>query len=298
MTTPVETLTPPPPAPAAAPPPPLSPGKRTAVRALLTAAAAVLVVGTVVTLGVMAFGVSGFRVITDSKPLPATMRALVVDAGSVPVAVRVTTDQTVRDPRADLRMVNSSGADANPLAVTTIGPDTRVTIDDEPSTFLQWSRGGEITVVLPPDLARKLTVTTQQDNGVVLAQADLDQLIARTNNGAVVLSGSARRIEVYTDNGEVVTRHPIVVPESFSATTSNGDIRVQFTDVAPRLVDAGNDNGDVVIALPGPGPFAVDANTNNGDTSIRVPQATDDQKALATVIADSENGDVIIENLH
>ncbi len=51
-------------------------------------------------------------------------------------------------------------------------------------------------MVLPPELARRLSVTTQQEDGVLLAQADLDQLIARTEDGAVVLSGSARRIEI------------------------------------------------------------------------------------------------------
>ena len=53
--------------------------------------------------------------------------------------------------------------------------------------------------MLPPDLARRLTVTTQQKIGVVLAYADLDQLIARTDDGEIVLSGSARRIEVHTE---------------------------------------------------------------------------------------------------
>ena len=63
--------------------------------------------------------------------------------------------------------------------------------------------------MLPPELARKLTVTAQQDTGVVLAQADIDQLIARTDTGAVVLSGAARRIEIHNVDGEVVTRDPI-----------------------------------------------------------------------------------------
>jgi hypothetical protein len=70
---------------------------------------------------------------------------------------------------------------------------TRVTISGEPSAFLHWGRAGEIKLVLPPDLARKLTVTAQQDTGVVIAQADIDQLIADTDTGAVVLSGTARR---------------------------------------------------------------------------------------------------------
>ncbi len=290
------TIAPPPPAPAT-PPPPLSPGGRTAVRVALIAAAAVLVVGTVATLGAVAWGISGFRVITDTKPLPAAMRSLVVDTGSVPVAVRITTDRDAREPRADLRMVNSTRADANPLAVSSDAASARVTISGEPSTFLQWGRAGEITLVLPPDLARRLTVTTQQDTGVVLAQADIDQLIARTDDGAVVLSGSARRMEIHTENGDVVTRDPISVSESFSANTENGDIKVDFAETAPRTVDATSENGDVIVALPARGPYVVNANTENGDTAVRVPQATDRENAAAVVTVRSENGDVIIDDL-
>jgi len=294
----VTIIAPPPPAPATSPPP-LSPGGRTAVRLALIAAAAVLVVGTLVSLGTTAWGVAGFRVITDSKPLPVAMRSVFVDTDSVPVAVRITTDRNARAPRADLRMVNSTRAGANPLAVNTDATGTRISINGEASTFLDLGRAGEITLVLPPDLARELTVTTQQDTGVVLAQADIDQLIARTDNGEVVLSGSARRIEIHTDNGDVVTREPISVSESFSATTDNGDIKVDFSNAAPRTIDATTDNGDVIIAVPGRGPYVVNANTDDevGATVVRVPQTTDREVAAAVITARSDNGDVIIDDL-
>jgi hypothetical protein len=292
----VTTIAPPPPAPVT-PPPPLSPGGRTAFRLTLIAVAAVLVVGTLVSLGVAAWGVASFRVITDSKPLPAAMRSVVVDTGSIPVAVRITADREVREPRADLRMVNSVRAGSNPLMVNVDGTNARITLSGEESRFLDLGRGGEITLVLPPELARKLSVTTQQDNGIVLAQADLDQLIARTDNGEVVLSGSARHIEIYTDNGDVFTRHPISVTESFSATADNGDVRVDFSDAAPRTIDAISDNGDVVLALPPRGPYVVNASTDNGDTTVRVPQVKGREAAVAVITARSENGDVIIDDL-
>jgi Putative adhesin len=292
----VTTIAPPPPAPAT-PPPPLSPGGRTAFRLALIAVAAVLVVGTLASLGTAAWGVASFRVITDSKPLPVAMRSVFVDTGSVPMAVRITTDRAAREPRADLRMVNSTRAGANPLVVNTDATNTRITLSGERSTFLNWSRGGEITLVLPPELARRLSVTTQQDNGIVLAQADLDQLIARTDNGEVVLSGSARRIEIHTDNGDVVTRDPISVSESFSATTDNGDVRVDFSDAAPPTIEATSENGDVIVALPARGPYVVNANTEHGDTAVRVPQATARENAVAVVTARSDNGDVIIDDL-
>jgi Toastrack DUF4097 len=289
-------IAPPPPAPAT-PPPPLSPGGRTAFRIALIAAAAVLVVGTLASLGAVAWGIASFRVITDSKPLPAGMRSVVVDTGSLPIAIRITTDREAREPRADLRMVNSVRAGANPLAVNTDSAGTRVTINGESSAFLDFGRAGEINLVLPPDVARKLTVTAHQDTGVVLAQADLDQLIAHTDTGAVVLSGSARRVEVHNVDGEVVTRDPIRVTESFSATTETGDIKVDFAEVAPRTVDATSQDGDVIIALPQRGPYLVNVKSADGNTEIRVPQTTDRQNAAAVVTARSDTGDVIIDDL-
>ena len=53
----------------------------------LIVAAAVLVVGAVVSLGTVAWGLSSFRVITDSEPLPGAMRSVVVDTGDTPIAV-------------------------------------------------------------------------------------------------------------------------------------------------------------------------------------------------------------------
>ncbi|MDT5279713.1 MAG: hypothetical protein QOJ20_908 [Mycobacterium sp.] len=292
------TTAPPPPAPAT-PPPPLSPGGRTAFRLALIAAAAVLVVGTLASLGTVAWGIASFRVVTDSKPLPSGMKSVVVDTGSVPIAIRITTDREAREPRADLRMVNSTRAGANPLVVNADPAGARVTINGESSAFLQWGRAGEITLVLPPDLARKLTVTAQQDTGVVLAQADIDQLIARTDTGAVVLSGAARRIEIHNVDGEVVTRDPIRVTESFSATSETGDIKVDFGETAPRTVDAMSQDGDVIIALPARGPYIVNADTGaeRGDTVVRVPQTTNRENAAAVVTAHSETGDVIIDDL-
>jgi hypothetical protein len=257
----------------------------------------VLVVGTLVSLGAVAWGVAGFRVIKDSKPLPAGMRSVVVDTGSVPIAIRITTDREAREPRADLRMVNSIRAGANPLVVTNDPTGTRVTINGESSQFLDLGRAGEIHLVLPPDLARKLTVTAKQDTGVVIAEADVDQLIAHTDTGAVVLSGAARRVEIHNVDGEIVTRDPIRVAESFSATTETGDIKVDFSETAPRTVDVASQDGDVVVALPERGPYVVNAHSVDGDTQVRLPQTATRENAAAVVTAHSETGDVIVQGL-
>ncbi|WP_137144479.1 DUF4097 family beta strand repeat-containing protein [Mycolicibacterium sp. CR10] len=292
------TDTAPPPSPAS-PPPLLSPGGRTAVRAVLIIAAAVLVIGTVGSLATLAWGVSSFRVVTDSTALPTTVRSVAIDTGSVPVAVRITSDRDAQEPRVDMRMVNSTRAGSDPLSVNTDGTTAQVTIDAEESPFLDMGRASEITLVLPPELARRLTVTTQQEVGVVFAEADLDQLIARTDEGAVVLSGSARHIEITTSHGDVNTREPILVSESFRAVTQDGDINADFAG-APKTLDVQSGNGDIVLALPRPGPYVVDATTGQewGSTVVRVPLTREREDAAAVVTARSESGDVVVEELN
>ncbi|HYJ56986.1 MAG TPA: DUF4097 family beta strand repeat-containing protein [Mycobacterium sp.] len=292
------TDTAPPPIPAS-PPPPLSPGGRTAVRVTLIVAAAALVIGVVVSLSTFAWGVSTFRVIADSTPLPTTLRSVAVNTGSVPVAIRITSDRDAREPRVDMRMVNSTRAGSDPLSVSTDGLTARVTIDAEDSPVLDIGRASEITLVLPPELARRLTVTTQQEMGVVLAQADLDQLIARTDEGAVVLSGSARHIEITNEHGDVHTREPIAVSESFRAVTGDGDVSVDFSG-APKTVDVQSGDGDIDLALPQPGPYVVDATTGRewGTTEVRVPQTQERGDAASVVTARSETGDVSVEALN
>lgn len=290
------TLTAPPPA--DTPPPPLSPGGRTAVRVVLVAAAAILVTGLIASLTAVAWGVSTFRVVTDTTALPTTLRSVAVDTGSVPIAVRITSDRDAREPRVDMRMVNSVRAGAQPLAVDTDGINARVTITGESSEFLRWGRAGEITLVLPADMSRRLTVTTQQKTGVVIAQADVDQLIARTGEGAVILSGSARHIEISNEHGDVMSRKPISVSESFRASTDTGDISVEFARV-PSTVNTETRHGDVDLALAGAGPFLVDATTGreSGGTTVEVPLTRDPQVALAEITARSERGHVIVEDL-
>jgi hypothetical protein len=133
--------------------------------------------------------------------------------------------------------------------------------------------------------------------GIGVPPADIDQLIARTDTGAVVLSGAARRIEVHNVDGEVVTRDPIRVTESFSATTETSDIKVDFDETAPRTVDVSSQDGDVIIALPLRGPYVVNANAADGSTEVRVPQTTNRENAAAVVTARSDTGDVIIDDL-
>ncbi len=280
------------------PPPAVSPGGRTAIRSLLIVTAAVLVVGTVASLGVTAWGVSSFRVVADSAALPATLRSVTIDTGSVPVIVRITTDREASTPRVDMRMVNSVRAGSDPLSVAADGTSARVTIDGEPSALLNWGRASQITVVLPQDQARRTTVTTQQDTGVVMLETDIDSLVARTRDGAVVLGGAARAVDITAQNGDIDTRAAMSVSENFTATTQSGDIDVEFSG-APKMLAATTENGDVTVALPPPGPYVVDATTGQswGSTVVRVPQTRDPSGAASVVRVRSETGDVTVDEL-
>ncbi|MBX7433592.1 DUF4097 domain-containing protein [Mycobacterium sp. Y57] len=291
------TLTAPPSEPAT-PPPPLSPGGRTALRVVLIVVAAALVIGTVVALSTAAWGISRFRVLADSAALPSTLRSLALDTGSVPVVIRITSDRDVREPRVDMRTVTTAASDSRPLMVSDDGLTATVTIESDPTPVLHWGRAGEITVVLPPALAHGLTVTTRQQTGVVFAQADVDQLIAHTREGAVVLSGSARNVDITADHGDIRSREPISVSETFRAVTATGDISVDFAQ-PPATAEAEAGNGDVVLALPGPGPFFVTATTGqqHGSTVVAVPRTRDRDAAESVLTVRSDTGDVVVEEL-
>jgi hypothetical protein len=269
------------------------------VRVLIVVAATVLLIGTVSSLGVAAFGLSALRVTNDTQPLPAAMRSLTVDTAGSPTLIRIVTDRDAREPRVDLRLIDTRRSPGAAVVVTNDPAGTRVSVGPQSGSFMDWHRGGQLTVTLPPELARRLSVTVQQEDGVLMAQADLDQLVARTIDGAVMLSGAARHIEIVSQDGSVITRDPISVSESFSATTTDGDIAVDFKDAAPRTVDVTSRDGGVTVALPARGPYLVDANNENADgtTVVRVPQTSDRDSAASLVTARSDNGDVVVTTL-
>lgn len=235
-------------------------------------------------------------IVADDRPLPDDVRTLVVDTGDVPAAVRLVTDRDATQPRVSMRLVNSSRSGDQTLAVDRQADRTTVTVRGDALEFMQWSRTGEITVTLPAAAARNTSVTVRENVGVVFAQADLDELITYGNEGAVVLSGSARRIEVHNSNGNVVTREPISVAESFTAQTVDGDVTANFKDEAPRTVEAVTNNGDVVLELPAAGPYLVRADSGN-DTTVTVPQTGDPRSAVAEIAARSDDGTVTVTPL-
>lgn len=278
------------------PPPQQPPGGRTATRVALVIAAAALTAATVATLGFGAWGLSGIRVIADGQNLPNTMRALTIDTGSVPVAVRLTTERDATEARVELRLVNSGRAGESRLTVNTDGDGTRVSIDGGQTPRMDWGRGGELTVTLPPDQARRLTVRTQQDAGVLLANADVDRLTARISKGVAMLRGSARSIEVDVVHGEVTSREPISVTERFTASTADADIVVDFRDTAPATVEATSRDGDVVLGVPEPGPYLVHASSGES-TKVRVSETASPASAVAQITARSDNGEVVVRDL-
>jgi hypothetical protein len=267
------------------------------VRALIVVSATVLLIGTVTSLGVVAFGLSALRVTKDTQSLPAAMRSLTVDTGGAPGFIRIVSDRNAAGPRVDLRQIDTRRVGDAALVVTNDGTGTRVSIGSQSSSsFMSWRRGAELTVTLPPELARRLSVTVQHEDGALMAEADLDQLVARNTDGAVLLRGAARRIEIHSEDGSVITRGPISVSESFRADVTDGNVSVDFKDAPPRTVDVSTVDGNVSITLPPRGPYLVDANADeDGTTVVRVPQTSDRNAATAVVTARADDGNVTID---
>ncbi|CAN5185571.1 hypothetical protein BH11ACT7_BH11ACT7_07800 [soil metagenome] len=286
---PTTTLTP-------SPPPDLSSGGRTALRAGVVVVAALVLLGSIGGLTAAAVGIGNTRVIADSQTLPASMRTLTINTGTVPMRIHIETDDDAREPRVDMRFVTVKQPGEQNLDIVT-GPDTRIEVRGRTAEWLEWARAGELTVVLPPEVGRRLTVTTDQRLGVLDVDADLDRLVARSTGGVVILDGSARSIQAEVEHGTIVAHDPILVRETFSATVIEGDIDVRFRDVAPRTVEATSDDGAVVLGLPGDGPFLVNAMTTSDHDSaeVRVPQTTNRNEAESVVTARTSGGDVVIE---
>ncbi|TPG31261.1 DUF4097 family beta strand repeat-containing protein [Mycolicibacterium hodleri] len=273
-------------------PPPLTPGNRTAVRAILVIAASVLVIGCVVALGVTAYGINTLRVSNERKDLPTDLQSLTIDVGDA--TIRLRSDPQASSPRVDLRLLNSSRSGVRHLDVTVDAGGTRIGLTTDSPTMMDWGRMGEVTVTLPPRLASGLSVTTQQEDGALIVDADLDRLTARTADGRVVLNGAAHRVEITAKDGDVVSREPISVTEWFVAESVDGDVAVTFAGAAPRRIAATTRDGDVAIELPAKGPYFV--RTRSGDTTtVRVPETTDPTRAVSEVTVRSDDGNVTVD---
>ncbi|MGK2866433.1 MAG: DUF4097 family beta strand repeat-containing protein [Mycobacterium sp.] len=280
------TLTPP------SPPPSLR-GGRTAARAALVIAAIVVLAVTVGLLTAAALGLSAFRLVTDHHNLPSNMRSLMIDTAGSPMAVRIVSDRDATEPRVDVRMVTTDRNNREELTVTNDSNGTQLRVEAH-AGFLAWSDPGELTVTVPPELGRQLAVTVRQDNGVLIAEADLDELTATTADGSVLLRGTVRQIEVRARDGEIHTRQPISVGESFTAETRDGDVQVRFADAPPKI-EATTRDGDVDFSLPTPGPYLVRTQSGDGSATVRVPQTTDPARAVATVTATTRDGEISVE---
>lgn len=269
-------------------PPSLTGRQRTVMRVVLVIIGTLLALGSLVSLGVLASGLGGTRVVTDSKTLPAGMRTLSIDTGDVPVTIHLVTDSNAKNPRADLRLVTN--ADDTQLAVEEDGDGSRVTVRDNGSGFLWFKRTGEVRIILPPDVAKDLSVTVNQGAGSLTADATLRQLVAQSDGG-VTLAGSARSIDVDARGG-ITTSGAIAVVDSFKAQSADGSVSTAFR-AAPRTAEA-SAGGDVKLQLPAPGPYRVRAESDR-EALVTVPQTP--SPTASQVTARSENGNVEVTEL-
>jgi hypothetical protein len=138
-------------------------------------------------------------------------------------------------------------------------------------------------------------VMVNQRAGSLSTDADLDQLVVKTDNGAVTLGGSARRVDVSVRRGDISTSTRIAVTESFRAETESGRISVEFR-AAPRTTE-GIASGDVTVGVPGPGPYRVRAQSEglHGETTVTVPETAD--PSAPGVTAHSKSGNVMVTEL-
>ncbi|RAV13522.1 hypothetical protein DQP55_10105 [Mycolicibacterium sp. GF69] len=208
------------------------------------------------------------------------MRSLSIDTGGIPVPVGISADADAKQPRVELRMVTRT--DDTRLSIASENTGSRVTLGTGGSAF-RWLVGTGLNVVLPPDVARKLSVTVNHRTGSLSTDADLDQMTVNSGDGTVALSGSARSIDVDVRHGDITTKSRIAVTESFSASTQDGSISIEFR-AAPRDIEA-IASGNVTVGLPGLDAYRVRAGSEapNGSTTVTVPETSDPSAPKVTV---------------
>lgn len=135
----------------------------------------------------------------------------------------------------------------------------------------------------------------QPADRLAVHRRQLNQLVANIDNGAITLGGSARRVDVNVRGGEIRTRTPIAVTESFKADTEYGGISVEFR-VAPRTTEAIADD-DVTVGLPVRGPYRVRAQSEarHGETTVTVPETSD--PSAPEVMAHSKGANIAVTEL-
>ncbi|WP_326545263.1 hypothetical protein QGN32_15595 [Mycolicibacterium sp. ND9-15] len=271
-------------------PPEMSEGARTAMRFVIAVIAALVALAALGGLGAASFALATSRVVTDSQVLSTGMRSLTIDTGDVPVPVRVITDAEAKEPRVDLRTVTRS--DDTPLTVVPDGVGSRITLGDSDSRFL-WLVGTGLSIILPPNVARELSVTVNHRTGPLTTDADLDQLVVNSNAGTVELGGSARMIDVDVRHGDISTGARIAVTESFRATSESGNISVEFRS-APRVTEA-IAGGNATVGLPSSGSYRVTAGSEFGSTTVDVAETTDPRAPEVTV--HSKNGNAKVNEI-
>ncbi|UUO02661.1 hypothetical protein M4D79_04565 [Mycolicibacterium novocastrense] len=238
-------------------------------------------------------GLSGARIVTDTQDLPASIDTLTIETGDVPMSVRLITDPEATKTRISLRIITRSDTQLN-IADHDSG-ESRVTLSHAGDGFLGFRGKGEIEVVLPPALARRLSVTVNQRAGSLTSEATLDRLVATIDNGAATVGGAARVVNLNIRHGDVNTSDEFVVSESFEARTESGSISVRFRQ-APRIAEA-TAEGNVTMQLPDSNRYRVRAGSAApGRAPLVTVRQTSDRNA-PEVIARSENGRVEVTQL-
>lgn len=121
---------------------------------------------------------------------------------------------------------------------------------------------------------------------IVAAPSDV-AVVARSDDGSVVVVGVQGSLELDSDNGSV--RADGVTSADVVATTDNGSVSLVF-DRAPTRVLADSDNGSVEIVVPDDGEaYAVRVATGNGSEQIQLPT---DPSSTRSITATTSNGDV------
>ncbi len=261
--------------------PPSAPRPRAAAGPLSPARRVTFVVGALITLLTITFGV--LTIIAEGSKTIERAEFTITPSGST---FAVETDV------GDIKVVSSIDDKVHVVRTAQFGGQ-RPRFTEEPNSTgdrLEAECAGDwllsaCTVDYQVAVPEGMAVQLRSDTGDVLASNIDGALEASSGTGNVEVRGVEGPLRLRASTGDVSAEG--VRSDNVDAHSSTGDVVLSFAD-APDNVSAITDTGDVRLWLP-VGPYRVDTDTDTGDVTTDVDV---DSSSRRTVVARTDTGDV------
>jgi len=262
-------------------PQPVVPRPRAAAGPLTPARRVTFVVGALISLVTIAYGVTA--IVAEGSQAVERLAFTIEPTGATFTVQTDTGDITVRpsdDDRVHVVRTASFGGRRPAFVEQPNGSGDRLVANCGAHWFMS-DCSVDYEVAVPDGMSLQL----RTDTGDVLANGVDGALDAASSTGDVEVRGVAGPLMLHSSTGDV--NADAVRSDSVDVSSSTGDVTVRFAD-EPNAVSATSNTGDVSLYLPD-GPYALTTDSDTGDVVLDVPS---DPDSARTVLARTDTGDV------